>query len=282
MPDRDRILALYDVPDPAHPGHVIPGYDKAHADRTSRIVVRVARHMGLSDDLVQKLETTALLHDIGRAGMDPLLFGRIFRAVGAKGIPVRVHEFIAKYQHVSKAQAIDEFVKLASPILAQADIPLDAKTLDHISMRLASDRRVHRVLTEQAPALRKLGVTVEPWMEKVILYYYYPEVMEGEPEDVRLMGMLLVACENFEARNNWERARDYYTDGRPSLRGAFALIRQFVASGMVSKRIEQVIRDLTASGAMDDLIKECQGLLTGAPLHADDLGFVEELRQELG
>ena len=280
MVDRAKLLALYDVPDPALPGHVIPGYDKAHADRTARIAVRVARRLGLPEELVSRLEVTALLHDIGRAGMDPQLFGRIFRAAQARGLPLRVYEVTARYPHVSKAQAMDFFLDLIKPALAEEGIPLDAKTLDHIAMRMASDRRVRRVLNEKEKDLRALGVAVEPWMEKVILAYYYPEVMEGEPEDVRLMGVLLVACENFEARNNAERARDYYADGRPSVRGAFALLKQFVASGMVTPRIYEALGQLTVRGELDDLIGECQGLPPSASLHAEDRAFVEELRRD--
>lgn len=282
MRDRTKLLALYDVPDPARPGHLIPGYDKAHADRTSRIAVRVARYLRLPEELVGKLEVTALLHDIGRAGMDPQLFGRIFRAAQAQGLPLRVYEVTARYPHVSKAQAMDFFLDVIKPVLAEEGIPLDDKTLDHIAMRMASDKRVRRVLEEKRDDLRALDVAVEPWMEKVILYYYYPEVMEDEPEDVRLMGMLLVACENFEARNNWERARDYYADGRPSLRGAFTLLRQFVASRMVTPRIYEALRELTVRGKMDDLIRECQGLPPDAPLHAEDTAFVRELARGQG
>lgn len=280
MVDRAKLLALYDVPDPASPGWVIAGYDKAHADRTARVVLRVAKRLGFPEDKLEKLEATALLHDIGRAGMDPQLFGRIFRAAQAHGLPLRVHEVAARYPHVSKAQAMDFFLTLVKPVLAKEGIPLDSRTLDHIAMRMASDRRVRRVLRERAPELRALGVAVEPWMEQVILYYYYPEVMEGAPDDVRLMGMLLVACENFEARNNADRARDYYADGRPSLRGAFTMVREFVRTGMVTPRIYEALRDLTLRGDLDDVVRECQGLPPDAPLHEEDRRFLQELRQE--
>ena len=48
------------------------------------------------------------------------------------------------------------------------------------------------------------------------------------------MGMVLVACENFEAYNNVQRARDYYGREHPSLRDAFATVRRFVREGLVT------------------------------------------------
>ncbi|MCH8192179.1 MAG: hypothetical protein IIC80_12605, partial [Chloroflexi bacterium] len=75
---RDALLAMYDVPDPAHPGRVIPGYDKEHAERTTRIVLRVAEAVGLDGRRLADLEITTLLHDLGRTGMDPELFGAVF------------------------------------------------------------------------------------------------------------------------------------------------------------------------------------------------------------
>ena len=75
---RDALLAMYDVPDPARPGRVIPGYDKEHAERTTRIVLRVAEAVGLDGRRLADLEITTLLHDLGRTGMDPELFGAGF------------------------------------------------------------------------------------------------------------------------------------------------------------------------------------------------------------
>lgn len=278
--DRAALLALYDVPDPHRPGRVIPGYDKAHAARTTDMVLRVARRLGVSGEALRELEVTALLHDVGRAGMDAALFGRIFQAAQAAGIPVRVGDLVRRYPLVSKDHATEAFLDLARPALEAAGLAVDARVVDHVEMRMAFDRRVSRVLAEKEPELRALGVTVEPWMEQVILYYYYPERMHGAPNDVRLMGMVLVACENFEAYNNAQRARDYYGRDHPSLRDAFATIRRFVREGLVTSQVYDALRDTTLAGELDALVRDSQGLAPDAPLRDDDLRFLDELRRE--
>ena len=142
------------------------------------------------------------------------------------------------------------------------------------------DRRVRRVLAQRERDLQALGITVEPWMEQVILYYYYPERMMGAPEYVRLMGMVLVACENFEAYNNAQRARDYYGREHPSLRDAFATIGRFVRDGLVTSQVSKALRDCTLEGEFDALVRESQGLPLDAPFREDDRCFLRELRQE--
>lgn len=279
--DRAAILALYDVPDPHRPGRVIAGYDKAHAARTTDMVLAVACRLGVDGNALRKLEVTALLHDIGRAGMDAALFGRIFQAAQAAGLPVRVGDLVRRYPHVSKQHATDAFLDLARPALEAAGIDVDdERVTDHVEMRMGFDRRVRRVLADKQRELKALGVTVEPWMEQVILYYYYPERMEGAPDDVRLMGMVLVACENFEAYNNVQRARDYYGRDHPSLQDAFDTVRRFVREGLVTSQVYDALRDCTLAGHLDALVRESQGLAPDTPLREADVAFLRELRHE--
>ena len=278
--DRAALLALYDVPDLHRPGRVIPGYDKSHAARTTEMVLRVARRLGVAGEALRKLEVAALLHDVGRAGMDAALFGRIFQAAQSAGLPVRVGELVRRYPHVSKDDAAEAFLEMARPALEAAGIAIDDAVVQHVEMRMSFDRRVRRVLAERERELRALGVTVEPWMEQVILYYYYPERMAGAPEDVRLMGMLLVACENFEAYNNVQRARDYYGREHPSLGDAFATVRRFVREGLVTPQVYDALRDSALDGELDALVRESQGLAPGAPLRDDDRRFLRDLRRE--
>ena len=278
--DRAAILALYDVPDPQRPGSVIAGYDKAHAARTTEIVLNVARRLGVSGETLRKLEVTALLHDIGRAGMDAVLFGRIFQSAQAAGLPVRVGELVQRYPYISKEHATEAFLELARPALEAAGLVVDDSVVQHVEMRMAFDRRVRRILDQKKRDLQTLGVTVDPWMEQVILYYYYPERMEGAPEDVRLMGMVLVACENFEAYNNVQRARDYYGRDRPNLRDAFATVRRFVRDGLVTSQVYEALRDSTLKGDLDVLVRESQGLAPDAPLRQEDIDSLRELRRE--
>ena len=278
--NRAKLLALYDVADLRRPGRTIEGYDKAHAARTTRLVLKVAQRLDLRGDRLRKLEATALLHDIGRVGMEPELFGRIFQAAQRRGMPVRVGELVRRYPHVSKAQAARFFLDLVRPALVEEGIPVDDRVLEHIAMRMAFDQRVRWILAEKKSELRTLGITVEPWMEQVILYYYYPEVMDGAPEDVRLMGMVLVACENFEAYNNLSRARDYYGREQPSLREAFGMLKRFTGERIISEQIYQTLKELTLGGSLNAVIKESQGLPRRAPLRENDRNFLVELRQE--
>ena len=278
--DRAALLALYDVPDPQRPGGVIPGYDKAHAARTTEMVLLVARRLGFTEETLRKLEVAALLHDIGRAGMDATLFGRIFQAAQASGLPVRVGELVRRYPHISKEHAAEAFLDLARPTLEATGLVVDNSVVQHVEMRMGFDRRVRRVLADKVADLQALGVTVEPWMEQVILYYYYPERMEGASADVRLMGMVLVACENFEAYNNVQRARDYYGRDHPSLRDAFATVRRFVRDGLVTSQVYDALRDSTLEGEFDALVRESQGLPSDAPLRQEDVDFLSELRRE--
>ena len=74
------------------------------------------------------------------------------------------------------------------------------------------------------------------------------------------MGMILVACENFEAYNNVQRARDYYGRDHPSLRDAFATVRRFVREGLVTSQVYDALRDSTLEGELDALVRESQGL----------------------
>jgi hypothetical protein len=280
--DRQGLLALYDVPDPARPGRRLPGYDRDHAARTATIVMRVAERLGLAPDLLERLEVTALLHDLGRVGMDGVLFGRIIGAAQRAGLPVRIRDMLQRYPGLSKERAAAAFLELAKPVLAQEGLAVDERVRDHVGMRMASDLRLRRVLQEKQGELDALGVKLEPWMEQVILYYYYPERMAGAPETVRLMGMVLVAAENLEAYNNRSRARDYYTHGEPSLREAFRALGRFVSQGLVSPQVYAVTRVLVLEGGLDDVLAEARGLPPGASLGDADLAFVEELGKEVG
>ena len=100
---RQALLALYDAP--GADGKVLPGYDRDHADRTSRIVRLVVRKLGLDPAWERDLEVVALLHDIGRAGMDPQLFGQVFGLAQERGIPVRIQELRSRYPDVSDPNA---------------------------------------------------------------------------------------------------------------------------------------------------------------------------------
>ncbi|MCH8196106.1 MAG: hypothetical protein IIB12_08525 [Chloroflexi bacterium] len=274
---RDALLAMYDVPDPAHPGRVIPGYDKEHAERTTRIVLRVAEAVGLDGRRLADLEITTLLHDLGRTGMDPELFGAVFGLAQERGLPVRIAELRARYPGVTEEQAVPFFLDLLAPALRDKGIPVTDAVTDHVAMRMDFKGRLRRMLDQRRAELDRLGIAVKPWMETVMLYYYYPHGMEGQPGDVRTMGMLLVACENFEAYNNQRRGRDYYGRQGERLREVFTTLEGFRERGLVSSEVMEALGRLTASGELDGIIKESRGFPAGAPLPDEDLAFQREL-----
>src|ERR1041385_1538046 len=72
------LMRLYDYPHPYHPGRTIRGYDCAHAIRTARMCAAVAIRLGHPADRVIRYQIACLLHDLGRAGLDRTLFGKIW------------------------------------------------------------------------------------------------------------------------------------------------------------------------------------------------------------
>lgn len=273
---RKGILTLYDVRD--KDGNVVQeGYDGDHAERTSRIILAAAEEVGLDKSYFRDLEVTALLHDIGRRGMKPELFSRIFSIAQENGLPVRIMDMRRLFPDMPDSEAAARFTSMIKPYLQANGIEMTDEVVDHIGMRMAYKERTHRVLAELGPELGRLGVTVKPWMEKLMLYYYYPKELASESEDVRKMGMLLVACENFEAYNNMKRGRDYYGRKQEFLRDAFRTIERFRESGLVSDEVMGALRRLTASGRLDGIIRESRGLPADAELPEDDVAFKGEL-----
>lgn len=270
---RRSLLSLYDAPSLGDTSRVVAGYDKAHAERATRIVLALAGELGLAEDWLADLEVTCLLHDLGRAGMDPQLFGSIFRLAEERGVPVRLSEMRDRYPELDETHACGHFLDLMAPVFHEAGIAMTPAVADHVAMRLDFRGRLRRVLDECVPKLAAWGVEVQPWMEKVMLYYYYPALIEDEPEEVRRMGMMLVAGENFEAYNNHERARDYYVGREATLAAVFDALDGFERRGLVDGTVMDALRRVTASGRLDAVIKESRGMDAGEPLPAEDVAF---------
>jgi len=274
---RRDLLSLYDAPTPGDPSRVVAGYDKAHAARATRIVLALADELALPDQWRADLEVTCLLHDLGRAGMDPQLFGSIFRLAEERGVPVRLSEMRERYPELDEAHACAHFLDLMAPVFYEQGMEITAAVADHVAMRLDFKGRLRRVLDECAPKLAAWGVAVLPWMEKVMLYYYYPALIEDEPDEVRRMGMMLVAGENFEAYNNHERARDYYVGREARLAAVFDALDGFERRGLVDGVVMGALRRLTASGRLDAVIKESRGMDAEEPLPPEDVAFQRAL-----
>src|SRR5213592_5295720 len=125
--------------------------------------------------------------------------------------------------------------------LARRGVPLDSWTAEQVEMRLGYARRLARQLRAARPKLARLGVKWAPWMARVMLYYYYPEKLNGSARWVRELAEVLVACEQFEAYSNRQRGRDYYTRKKESLPEAFGYLDKLQVEGILSPRVVQAV-----------------------------------------
>lgn len=274
----DKLLSLYDTPDPADPEAVLKGYDRDHAARTASIALKVAQHLEFPEKLLEDFEITCLLHDLGRIGLDKDSFGRIFTLANKEGVATRPREFREQFPNVQPGMETDAFIQIMGQAFSREGITVNDSVRDQIEMRLGYKRRVGRMIERYRQQLRSWGIALKPWMVKVILYYYYPEELEGTSEEVRGLARILVASEQFEARNNRERGRDYYGRERESLRETFAYMDTLKAQGLISEREIGALAQLTWEGKLDDVLLEARELPPNATLPADDLAFIQDLK----
>jgi len=253
------LMRLYDYPHPRKPGRVIRGYDRYHALRTARMCAAVARRLGHPEERVRHYQIACLLHDLGRAGLDQELFGKIWSWARANGIPTRPREWRAVHPSTAYGRETEAFLVRYTQDLSRLGVPLDSWTAEQVEMRLGYARRLARQLRAVRPKLTQLGVKWAPWMARVMLYYYYPEKLNGSAPWVRELAEVLVACEQFEAYSNRQRGRDYYTRKQESLPEAFAYLDKLEAEGILSPRVVQTVRKLAAEGAFDKLLAEARG-----------------------
>jgi hypothetical protein len=130
---------------------------------------------------------------------------------------------------------------------------------EQIEMRLGYSRRLVRRLRTIRPAIRKMGVTWAPWMQQVMLYYYYPEKLSSAKPWIKQLAEILVACEQFEAYSNRRRGRDYYVRKKETLIDAFAYLEKLQEEGFVSDVVVATLRRLTAQGEFDTILEEARG-----------------------
>jgi hypothetical protein len=147
---------------------------------------------------------------------------------------------------------------------------MDKWAVEQIEMRLGYARRLARRLRVAKPTLKKLGVEWQPWMQQVMLYYYYPERLARAKPWVRQLAEILVACEQFEAYSNQRRGRDYYARNRESLPEAFAYLDKLEQEGILSSQVLDVVRALTVAGAFDSILEAARG----GPLTRNDRRYL--------
>lgn len=255
-----KLLRLYDYPDPRKPGRIIRGYDRAHAYRTARMCAVTALRLGHAASRVRQYQIACLLHDLGRAGLDRRLFGRIWSWARQHGVPTRPREWRAVHPKTRYGRETEAFLARHGKELASAGIPLDAWGREQVEMRLGYARRLARQVRAVKPKLARLGVQWAPWMERVMLYYYYPEKLKRASRWVRQLAQVLVACEQFEAYSNRMRGRDYYTRAKEDLRDAFAYLEKLQAEGILDAGVVTTIKVLAAEGAFDRLLAQARGI----------------------
>lgn len=269
----NTLMALYDYPHPRRPERTIRGYDRPHAVRTARMCVTVADRLGHPRDRVQLYHVACLLHDLGRAGLDRRLFGTIWSWAKQRGIPTRPREWRSVHPGTTYGRETEAFVSLYRKDLAASGVTMDRWAIEQVEMRLGYARRLARRLRAVKPRLKKLGVAWRPWMQQVMLYYYYPERLAKAKVWVKQLAEILVACEQFEAYSNQRRGRDYYARSEESLEEAFAYLSKLEQEGILSREVLNAVRVLTAEGAFDAILEEARG----EPLTRSDRRYLRAL-----
>lgn len=254
-----KLLRLYDYPDPRRPGRIIRGYDCAHALRTARMCAAVALRLSHPPARVKQYQIACLLHDLGRAGLDRRLFGKIWSWARRHGIPTRPREWRAVHPKTRYGRETEAFLARHGRELERVGVRMDAWAKEQVEMRLGYARRLARQVRAVKPRMVRLGVRWEPWMQRVMLYYYYPERLATASRWVRQLAQVLVACEQFEAYSNRTRGRDYYTRAREDVRDAFAYLEKLQAEKILDKAVVSAIKSLAAEGAFTALLARARG-----------------------
>ena len=253
------LLKLYDRPHPTKPHRIIRGYDKAHALRTARMCVAVAGALGHTLPRLRQFEAACLLHDMGRAGLDPGLFGHIWSWAREKGIPTRPREWRARYPQTAYGRETQAFLAHYGEALQKRGLDLTPEVKDHIEMRLGFARRLKKYLRPVKSDIQALDIPWAPWMEKIMLYYYYPEKLQGAAFWMHQLAEILVACEQLEAYSNQRRGKDYYARSGENFKAAFAYLRQLTSRQIVSQLVLDCICRLTREGRFTTILRQARG-----------------------
>ncbi len=254
-----QLLRLYDYPHPAVPRRMIRGYDRPHAVRTARMCAAVAAALGHDAARVRQYQIACVLHDLGRAGLDRALFGKIWSWAKAHGIPTRPREWRALHPETLYGRETEAFLRRYRGDLEAAGIAMTPWAKEQVEMRLGYSRRLSRRLRTVRGEITQMGVRWEPWMQRVMLYYYYPEKLAEAPAWVKQLAEVLVACEQFEAYSNQQRGRDYYVRKKETLADAFAYLETLQQEGILSRAVMSALRTLAAAGEFDRVLEEARG-----------------------
>ena len=263
----NTLLQYYDYPHPEKLGNIIEGYDKDHALRTAKMCAVVAHYLGHDAERVRRYQIACLLHDLGRAGLDQKLFGKIWTWARTQGIPTRPAEWREEYPETTYGKETEAFWKLYRTQLQELGVRPLRWAKEQVEMRLGYARRLRRRIKEIKPELKQHGIEWSNWMELVTLYYYYPEKLDNAPAWIRELGEILVACEQLEAYSNRERGNDYYNRDTENFSAAFDYLDGLKERGQLSIRVLSAVRRLTAQGLFDAILKAARsGHISGKDL----------------
>ena len=219
----------------------------------------VASVLGHGPERVRQYQIACLLHDLGRAGLDRPLFGKIWSWAKAHGIPTRPREWRAIHPETPYGRETEAFIARYRQALEADGIIMTAWAKQQIEMRLGYARRLGRRLRAVASSIKRMGVRWQAWMQAVMLYYYYPEKLAGVRPWVKELAEVLVACEQFEAYSNQRRGRDYYVRKKETIAEAFAYLEKLEHEGILSARVMKAMKQLAAGGRFDAIIAEARG-----------------------
>jgi hypothetical protein len=219
----------------------------------------VAAALGHDPARVRQYQIACVLHDLGRAGLDRVLFGKIWSWAKAHGIPTRPREWRALHPETSYGRETEAFLARYRRDLDAAGIPMTAWAKEQVEMRLGYSRRLSRRLRTVRGEIKQMDIRWEPWMQRVMLYYYYPEKLADAPVWVKQLAEVLVACEQFEAYSNQQRGRDYYVRKKETLADAFAYLEKLQQEGILSRTVMSALRGLAAVGEFDRVLEEARG-----------------------
>jgi hypothetical protein len=219
----------------------------------------VASALGHGTERVRQYQIACLLHDLGRAGLDRQLFGKIWSWAKAHGIPTRPREWRAIHPETTYGRETEAFLARYRQDLAADGIAMTPWAKEQVEMRLGYARRLARRLRAVRSSIKKMSVRWEPWMQLVMLYYYYPEKLAKAKPWVKQLAEILVACEQFEAYSNQRRGRDYYVRKKETIVEAFAYLEKLEGEGILSREVMRALKRLAAEGEFDGIIAEARG-----------------------
>lgn len=233
----------------------------------------VAAYLGHDENRVRQYQIACLLHDLGRAGLEQSLFGKIWTWARNQNIPTRPAEWRAAHPETIYGEETEAFWELYQNQLQLLDIETNAWAKEQVEMRLGYARRQQRQVEKVKPELEKNNIEWTAWMELVTLYYYYPEKLDDAPDWVHELGEILVACEQLEAYSNRVRGSDYYARSDESFIDAFNYLDNLKEKGQLSDKVLSAVKQLTGQGIFDTILEEARN----GKMSDNDIKFLRTL-----